>query len=842
MRAIALIVLLMASIGAVPAATDPWAFSPEERKDAEKDPDSNMWASNYTRATDELKREKPDLEKAIRLLKLAILKRPFGSPNETHPTTNERFEYFPYFHLADALSRQGKHGAAKQCLDKDAKAAASPGLKARYAALRERIEVMVARETLVGDAGVLVAWDSNVQSIRLSGSDAAGAVSRVKSLKDRLEKAGNADVTPQVKELRDAIVGVCESEMRIRAGWAGDLGREPWTRAFPAAADRPPAASCQAPPPDPGSLDTGALIRALQECDSRVAGGLRRAGRWKCGELKQSRTSLVQDLAQAKVEAPEKAAGLGSPEAISADSCDPFEKAEATGLGRAFEALGGDYKRLEDDFQKRSVQVAGLLGDQEKRRREQVEQALNKLPVVLGPCADVLGVKESVKEMATLRERLSDALKEKGPRASRATDVAAADAARDRFVEAARKGVTGLLDRGRNAKVPEQNLKDLETRGSALSTPDAPIGSLCEKAIAVNNIIGEFWRGNVDALRKESGFRADLVGIVVRGCSEPGTPNSVAACRDSAPQVAYAQLEHARKGPTGQAQEAWVRAAQSAIAAGDQALAPFHEGVEASFREMSKFMTDVPGVLDEVEPALMDGSPEGSASQAQPGMKRWAEQVRKDASETARKLSAVHPLFGETADLGEKELRERLRQAGIDGNLRNEDWALLAPGQGGGPGGDGAALPTSAGRVIRDAAVLRLLAQTLRQRDEWEPFLAGARPFATLNLVLRDFARGNLDEAILGLRKAEQQPWMSGRGRAPALAHAVMALMLDAKSAAVAAAGGEDRVIESLRLESRQKAKAAREADGTFRAPKGLFKSQSLQINLERLLQDATAG
>src|SRR5262249_20726360 len=118
----------------------------------------------------------------------------------------------------------------------------------------------------------------------------------------------------------------------------------------------------------------------------------------------------------------------------------------------------------------------------------------------------------------------------------------------------------------------------------------------------------------------------------------------------------------------------------------------------------------------------------------------------------------------------------------------------------------------------------------------------GARPFSTLNVVLRDLSSGNLDQAILWLRDGIHQPWMGDKGRTSALAHAVMALMLDMKSTAVGSQGGQDEVITALRDDARSEAVLARKADQAFQPAKGLFTNPLLQHRLEALLHEAAAG
>ena len=102
-------------------------------------------------------------------------------------------------------------------------------------------------------------------------------------------------------------------------------------------------------------------------------------------------------------------------------------------------------------------------------------------------------------------------------------------------------------------------------------------------------------------------------------------------------------------------------------------------------------------------------------------------------------------------------------------------------------------------------------------------------PYRALDRSYAAFGDGDLDGAILALRRVQFEGGLPEQGRGSAMAHAALAYFLFLKSQVEPDDGETDSLAAALRRNALQEAELAALAEQGFRPPPALFESLAFQ-------------
>jgi len=142
--------------------------------------------------------------------------------------------------------------------------------------------------------------------------------------------------------------------------------------------------------------------------------------------------------------------------------------------------------------------------------------------------------------------------------------------------------------------------------------------------------------------------------------------------------------------------------------------------------------------------------------------------------------------------------------------------------------------------VARDAAVFPLVQDTAQLLARHQRTLTSLGPIATLIAAFDAFDRGEVDAAILRLRRSSGQGRMPERGRETAYVHAALAYFLHAKRLLLAKAEWDGTLIELLDKDLTMEIDKAHRADETFRPPETMFRNASFRKDFDARIAEGT--
>jgi hypothetical protein len=801
-------------------AAEPWRFSGDEKKAAEKKY-PGYWNENYLKATELLDRPGGDLDEAIVRLKLAIAAGKVQNDPAAITATRDTIEYFPYYFLAVAYSRKGNCAAAHQCLERGSEQIRNWRRAQDFVALQGRMEACAAAGDLIALADKILGWEGGKDGIGL-GPEARGKLAQIRGLKERLGSEGTDPKAP-ADQLRGLLTDVCGAEVRTRSALLTRLN-EDWKQAFPPSALSEIApASCQAPPQDGSAKGVADLCRALERCDQTAVKASRRAGAWGCESLAALRKETRRSFDDLRAWTEAEGGSVPAAEALPAPpaSCIEWTKAPAAKVVEAFAALAGERTQSIQAFEARKREADGRLAARRADLRKKLEGALAELPGLTNECVVDLQLGQSVpKQLRSLRDSLS-------PSRVPDTGVPSKDLFQpDRLVQAAlddlgvrlKGGVEQLRLNGDCEGIARANLEKLPgaLTGYLGGRAASELDNLCRTARNAEIDIQGCWEKNSESVRTAVGQYVDLLQAAEQGSRGAG---AVLGAQDGGPgclNTSLSALTTARAKPMSATAAAWVKQARSALGTAQACLKDFHKSAGENHALLLVRVRNARQMLEGIS-----------------GLPR-VEATREELRAIESRLEKVAPLYEAGADLGGRA-RQVLDGAGMGGELPAEVRKLLGTGQ------NPEHAPGEAGwPVVRDAIVLPELGRAQDLLSKWEAPLERLVPFAALNSAFLAYARGDLDDAILTLRKAGRSDRAPLRGREAAMAHAAMSYFLHTKGRALSSGRGDADLAESLEQEARQEARLAIRADGGFRLPDGLFQSAPFRQAFQSYTQEDT--
>jgi hypothetical protein len=322
------------------------------------------------------------------------------------------------------------------------------------------------------------------------------------------------------------------------------------------------------------------------------------------------------------------------------------------------------------------------------------------------------------------------------------------------------------------------------------------LDALCRAATAAREAIIAWGRRNIPDLERKVGSYRRLLEAASRWETDDDTPQL--SC--------IAQILETTPGPPpggGRSADTWVPQANDAI---DRAQACFGDYRELRDGWIGQLRYDL-GWADGALAALGAG---GSADGTR------ANEIRLRIAEERALLERLAPLLDVSDDVTESALRERLRESELPApEIR---WAELGEFQGD--------ETTQALLAIRDEAVDPTLLAAARELERWGPQIVGLVSYHALDQAYAALSRGDLDGAILALRRFGGTP--SGTvavARAEALRHASLSYFLYMKWLMLAEPDRSGEVGVFLFDDARREAERAHAAQPGFALPTSLGRS-----------------
>ena len=812
-------------------AQDPWKFpgGEKEQRDAEKKY-GLYWYEVYPKAVSLFKESNANFDEVIARLRLVASRKPQSGCSEVDPH-DQAYAYVPYYWLAQAFYRVRNYEAAARSLDKELEQqkimSCKPALPVKD--LRDAIDARQSAKALLALADDAAKWDGASPEVPLLNPDSRALIAQVRDL---AKKADSPDVSPTLvfNPLKEQLAHLYKNEFQARDPYLSQLLGDAWKAAFPDAASRPKAGSCQAPAIDGTTPSLKAASDALKECNRVVVQSARIAGSRGCDDLAALRKRVDQDSQTLRQWVEKEGGARPAAETLSGlpPSCAGFKSAEpsAVKLLESFKTLGGERATVAQALEARGKEITGLLSGKRGQLRDKLKVEQARILNFPGDCAQTLQVGPAAANLAKLRGSLSpDRVTETGLPPDELFHLEKrSQVSTEEIVNAVKEGAGRLEKQGSHPDLDKSHLARLSTLRAEFekSPTQASLDPLCATAREVAGDFHDWLKKNIPVLTASVERSLTLVSAAARAMPAPAGPDCLSS--------RTAELSGYRNRLSGGAADSVISAVDTAVVSAQACLTEFHQKAQERFAAVQG---GVRGALDMVDDAVAglqsQTASKGAANDTVARLIREAGVVRGELQGAGSKFEKVRPLYKSAGSAD--EVRQALEGAGLKGNVPNDAWQLLS-----GPA-DKQKADMEVSLVARDAAVAPELSKaeaTLKGRDA---FIRKLSPFAALSRAYLVFSQGDLDGAILSLRDAQRKRRIPDKGTGAALVHAVLSHFLFLKTAALTVVDADREVLQSMKQDAEQEAKLAVNADAGFDLPGRLFPSKAFRDTFQTYKQ-----
>ena len=793
----ALLVLscLLAPFGAPPVAQAgkrPWDLPEDERELARRYKAPEYWFERYLSAESILAKQgrepnPADLDKAIALLQLAIAKRASSSAKEIHPTERREFAYVPYFLLALAYYGKRDIHAATLCLrEAEAQGAVQRSVQAQsYQKLKGELTRLAELERLQGTARILQAWQQTGLGGCVSEPSrraAAETLRDAKTLTD--EKKSNDEIRERLIRGVTEVIRAESSRMQARLD---ELRSAAWSRALEGNPLTVPSGVC-----DLGSLrvdpaQVEQVAQKLVACCDATAEGLRLAAQRACDTLGQVRGRVVAQL-DVERRLGSGQAGQPPPPAVP-DPCSrmTWNDLDLAGAWAAIDAIA-----FQDNLQRFDgalAAVTGRLAEKQEGLRRELASAREGIFTADRACAMELRLGETNTKLGALESSIERALGGQDPSATAELgDVAQQiEQARGTLVSRAVEGAASLgAMREQFEGIDASSFTALPAATDAFrqSPSQSSLDRLCQAVSGIRGAINEWGQKNVPTFERQ--LRSYRWFLEVAGrWQQPGSTDKRLGCIEPSLAALPGAYSAANSG-------AWVSQASTGISQARECLANYRErwdGWAAAIRR------DVDEMARAAE-RLGQGSSVPKIGE-----------MRESLGATRASLDRLQELLALPDSFTNEALRGALDALAV--TVPPERWTRL---------GELSGVEAPEGRaMVRDEALRAQLASAAEALRAWRPLVDKLGPYLALDRAIEDYNRGDLDAAILALRRGAAQE--QAQGKAAAMMHATLSFLLFTKSQLLGQTKAGERVHELLLEDARLQAVAAVRASPEFRLP-----------------------
>jgi len=796
------VICLLAVVGPPPAAQSderPWELPGDERELARQVRAPDYWFERYLRAyaimakqiNEGGKGDPGELDKAIALLRLTIVKRASASAVERHPTERTEFPYVPYFLLAMAFYGKNDFESATLCLrEAELQAAVQRTQHAGdFSTLRGDLSRRVELAQLGGAAQLLGQWQQGTLGACISdqGRQQAGQIQQ--SYDGMVSQNTSAD---QVRSHMATEIGdLINSEAARLSGQIDKVRSAEWAQAF---ASQPlrisGACDLTNMRVDPAAIFP--VEQRLKDCCNEAAQVLRFAGQQACATL-SSKNREVQDRIATERRFGGDASAAGQtpslPAVCSSTSWDALEvDALSTTVDRI--AFADNYRQLETSLSA----VTARLAEKQDGLQRQLTASRQKIVTADRACARDLGLGEANNRLGTLRDRIDQATSSQDPAAAAALGNidSEIETARNALVTRAGEGAAKLLkyredlqgiDQGSFSGLPGAN--DAFRQTPTQSTLD----TLCRSVSGVSVAINEWGQNNIPAF--ERGLARRRWHLEVAAQWQPEDESLRLGCIDESLAVYPGAYSRANS-------SAWVSQAQAAMAQSTECLIDYREQRDGWTAALSRELAELVESADRL---------------AQAGSLQKIEEMSRSLGTTKASLDAIAPLVTLPEGASDQSLRAALQENGLV--VPDQRWDQLER-----LGRDDSREELL---IIRDEAIGPRLAAAEAALMIWRPRVGKVRSYLALDRAMQSYNSGDLDTAILALRQGESSE--PEQGKAAAIMHAALSYFLHTKWQLLETSQSDGQVSTLLLDDARLEARAAIDAEPEFQLPTFLVQS-----------------
>ena len=809
-----LILSLAAGEAAGQAARQPWQL-PEgttRQQLMRRHSASDYWYEQYLVADQMMTRlsrrgqlDPTDLQRTVALLRLAIDQKPRSSLSERHPVERTDFEYVPYYLLALAFSELGDAESARLCLEKENRSIVTRSSHQEgYERLAGQIRRAAESSRYAALANRVQSWPDQLW-LSPAGSETAREILQLARTLNSAAPGDEASFRRDSDRLAEAVAELARVEGGRLAGRVEQLRAASWEPAFsaePLSVDLTPCRA-QASERTPEGLDQS--LGTLETCRGEAETAMRQAGRLACAELDRRRSEIDRKLRFERERWPEGVpAGEGSPELPEACSApSAWTNLDFAGLWAALDQIA-----FQDEMQaldNRTAQVDARIAQRTEGLNAELRSQRGRIFVASAGCARDLQLGAANDTLIRLRGRIDGALQADGtaPADQLGNVGSEIDGALDALRVRVRRGAENLIRQGEQFQGDEAasfatlpGARDAFEQDSSRATLD----TVCRAAASARQTIIAWGRRNIPDLERKVGSYRWLLEAAGRWRADGESPQL--AC--------IGESLDAMPGPPpggGANADTWVPRANDAIDRAQACVGDYRELRESWLGQLRHNLAWAEGSL-----AGLGAS--GTADGTRAG------EMRLRIADQKISVERLSPLLDLSDDVTESALRETLGE--LELTAPEARWTELGQFQ-----GDEA---VQALLVIRDETADATLFAAAHELERWSPQIAKLVSFHALDLAYTALARGDLDRAILSLRRFGSTPSSDvPGGRAEALRHASLSYFLYTKWLLLAEADRSGEVGTFLFDDARREAERAHGAQTGFALPTTLGRSERFQ-------------
>jgi hypothetical protein len=804
---------------------EPWQYPDRDSLETAQRHHAGYWYENYEAAVDLAASTRPrDLEEAIDKLRLAVAERETSSLREMHPRNRYSFEYMPYYYLALAYSKLQREDEALACLQREERfgLAARSGVAREFSALQQRLQTIAAQRERRGTYGELLDQATAVQGW-LGGEggvsltpDGRQRVERTGAAADRLRQLSSGTVDPEQEtaaydQLVEELLGLCRGELGSRRAQIDAHRAAAWREAFASQAALINAAACTMPGEGRDPRSIARARQAVELCNAQLLQATRRAGSWACEQLRSARRRVADGIAEQQRLSPGAAAA--QPPSVPRACDTDWAAADLAAASAALERI--EFGRVHSDLLARAEAVESALDQTRGELRRTADAAIGGIPELPNACVTELGLAQVKRTLDSLREEARRALAPGGSPAQLAGLEGRVGEALGTLSRAVGQGVERVLAERDGCEGVETG--NLDALAAAYRTyqgggPGAPMGELCRVVSLANRDIRTCWVNNTDAiLAKITDYRWLLQAAESNDAlhDEGGAGNECLA----------AGLASLRASRPSRNLDAWVRESQEGMTAAEACLGARDQERRERVGEFAQRLTRIERTLGEAA-----GAEQAESNATARAIAERARRAHTEVTALRGALEAVLALVDERSSPGDADrMRQVLQENGLAAGVPADWWAALERMDG---------TPDRAAHawfLLGDRAAAGALSGAAGALDSWERLASVIGPYRALDRSYAAFEQGDLDGAILALRRVQSEGGLPGRGRGAAMAHAALAYFLFLKSQAEPESGDTDSLASLLRQNALHEAELAALAEREFRPPPALFESPAFR-------------
>ena len=781
----------------------PWELPGDERELARQYRAPDYWFERYLRADAIMAKQinkggqgdPAELDKAIALLRLSIAKKTSASAVERHPTERTEFPYVPYFLLAMAFYDKNDFESATLCLREAELQAAVQRTQhaAKFATLQGDLSRRVELARLGGAARLLGQWQDGGLGACMSdqGRQQAGQIQESFGAMTRQNTPADEVRSRMATEIGDLV----KSEAVRMAGYIDKVRSAEWTQAFVGQPLRI-AGACDLASMRVDPAEMAPVEQRLRDCCNEASQVLRFAGQQACATLSAKNREVQDRIEIERRFGGDPGAAAQTPSVPAVCSSTSWDALEVDALSTTVDriAFADTYRQLEASLS----DVTARLARKQDELQRQLTTSRQKIVTADRTCARDLGLGEANNRLAALRDRIDQAMAGQDPTAAAALSNVDAEieTARSALVSRAVEGADRLIgfrdqlegiDTGSFSALP--GASDAFRQNPSQSALDA----LCRSVSGVQVAINQWGQDNIPAF--ERGLARRRWHLEVAGQWQPAEESRRLACIDDSLAAYPGAYSRANS-------SAWVNQAQAAMAQSTECLIDYreeHEGWTAALR------------------LELDGLVEAAGRLAQGGSLQKIEEMSQNLGATKASLDAIESLLALPEGASEQSLRKALQESGLA--VPDERWGQL-----GRLAGDDSREELL---IIRDEAIGPRLAAAEAELMLWRPLVGKVRSYLALDRAMQSYNRGDLDRAILALRRDESSE--PAEGKAGAMMHAALSYFLHTKWQLIETRASDGRVSTLLLDDARLEAHAALEAQPEFQLPAFLVQSTNFR-------------